>query len=321
MKKVTIAYFIPWLLLGILGLALVTACYYSSIPNIPSREQSTTECRVVRYMFKETCVPANPQRIVTLSIPTLSNVLLLGIKPIGSNRINSSQYFLPYLTNKLDGINSLGGDQPNLERMLLLKPDLILGLNWEKTIYPLLSKIAPTVLDNWGGTDTWREHFNLVAEVLGRQERQQEAWKNYYQRIEELKTALGDRYKNKEISLIFLSPGVIFSEAKSSFPDSIFKDIGLQRSKAQDVIVPYTQLYISIEELEKADGDILFIGTFSADDQKFLEKLKQNPLWKKLRAVKQNRVYSIDYMTWRGGNLLAANAVIDDLYKYLVNTL
>lgn len=319
MKKVTIGYFIPWLLLGILGLALVTACNYSSTPNMSSREQSATDCRVVDHIFRETCVPANPQRIVTLSIPTLSDVLLLGIKPIGSSRINSSQYVLPYLRNKLDGIKSLGEEQPNLERLLLLKPNLIVGLNWEKAIYPLLSKIAPTVLDNWGGTETWREHFNFVAEALGRQEAAQQVWKNYYQRVEQLKTALGDRYKNKEISLVFLSTGVIFSEAKSSFPDSILKDVGLQRSKAQDVILPYTQLYLSIEELEKADGDILFVGTFSADSQKFLDKLKQNPLWKKLRAVQQNHVYSIDYMTWRGGNLLAADAVIDDLYKYLVN--
>ncbi|UKO96911.1 hypothetical protein [Nostoc sp. UHCC 0870] len=56
------------------------------------------------------------------------------------------------------------------------------------------------------------------------------------------------------------------------------------------------------------------------DDQKFLEELKQKPLWKNLRAVQQNHVYSIDYLTWRAGNLLAADAVIDDLFKYLVNT-
>ncbi|MBD2246597.1 ABC transporter substrate-binding protein [Nostoc sp. FACHB-888] len=93
-----------------------------------------------------------------------------------------------------------------------------------------------------------------------------------------------------------MAPGAIFSEAKNSFPDSILKDVGLQRSKAQDIIVPHTQLYISIEELEKADGDILFVGTLSNDDQKSLDKLKQNPLWKKLRAVQQNHVYSIDYI-------------------------
>ncbi len=138
--------------------------------------------------------------------------------------------------------------------------------------------------------------------------------------MEKLKAALGNRYQNQEISLVFLAPGVIFSEGKNSFPDSILKDAGLQRPKSQDVIVPYTQIYFSIEELEKVDGDVLFVGTLTDDDQKFLEELKQKPLWKNLRAVQQNHVYSMDYLTWRAGNLLAADAVIDDLFKYLVNT-
>jgi iron complex transport system substrate-binding protein len=30
--------------------------------------------------------------------------------------------------------------------------------------------------------------------------------------------------------------------------------------------------------------------------------------------------YLVDYSAWRGYNILAADAVIDDLYKYLVNT-
>ncbi|NEQ25388.1 MAG: ABC transporter substrate-binding protein, partial [Microcoleus sp. SIO2G3] len=95
---------------------------------------------------------------------------------------------------------------------------------------------------------------------------------------------------------------------------------GLQRPASQDVLVPYTQLQFGGEELNKADGDVLLVGKFTEDETNTLRKLEQNPLWKQLRAVQQNRVYVIDYMTWRGGNLLAADAVIDDLYKYLVNT-
>jgi iron complex transport system substrate-binding protein len=113
---------------------------------------------------------------------------------------------------------------------------------------------------------------------------------------------------------------VIFSEAKGSFSDSILKDIGLQRPAAQDVIVSHTQLQISKETLDKADGDVLLIGGLTEDDKGRLEELKQEPLWQQLKAVQQNRVYIIDYMTWRGGNLIAADAVIDDLFKYLVNT-
>ncbi|MBE9180608.1 iron-siderophore ABC transporter substrate-binding protein [Oculatella sp. LEGE 06141] len=326
-KNVTIRSFIGWLLLGILGFFLTTACGSPQGVTVSSPEQLTAECKVVQHVLGETCIPANPQRIVTLSIPTLGHALSLGVKPIASTYINGD-YVLPYLADKVEGIDAVGSDRPNLERLLTLKPDLIVGLDWEESIYPLLSKIAPTVLDDWGGTENWRDHFSFVAEVLGKQTEAQQAWDRYYQRIAELKSALGigaaspeeNRYSDKTISLIFVAPGAIFSEAKGSFPDSILKDVGLQRPAAQDVVVPDTQLQIGEEELEKVDGDILLIGGLTENDKDRLEELKQKPLWQRLRAVQQNRVYVIDYMTWRGGNLLAADAVIDDLFQYLVNT-
>jgi iron complex transport system substrate-binding protein len=72
--------------------------------------------------------------------------------------------------------------------------------------------------------------------------------------------------------------------------------------------------------LEKADGDFLFVTTFTDSDKENLQQLLQKPLWKQLRAVQQNHVYFVDKNTWVGWNLLAAAAVIDDLFKYLVNT-
>ncbi|WP_225225746.1 ABC transporter substrate-binding protein [Komarekiella delphini-convector] len=315
----TIRYCIRCLALMLLICTLITACSSHKFQNIVSPTNSASKnCRVVQHTIGETCVPINPRRIVTFSLPTLGNALALGVKPLGSTFIDLLDKHT-YLEGKVDGIKSLGISSPNLEKILLIKPDIIIGWNAERQFYPLLSRIAPTVLFDWQQNKTWRELFDFVTQVLGKKEAAQQAWEHYNQRVAELKAALGDRYKNKEISVVFLAPGVIFSETKNSFPDYILQDVGLQRPKAQNVIVPYTQLYFSIEELEKADGDIMFVGTLRDDDQKFLEELKQKPLWKHLRAVQQNHVYSINYLTWRGGNLLAADAVIDDLYKYLLN--
>lgn len=47
--------------------------------------------------------------------------------------------------------------------------------------------------------------------------------------------------------------------------------------------------------------------------------MKTNPLWQKLKAVQNNRVYLVpDY--WIGSGILAANAIVDDLYKYLLDS-
>ncbi|MFW9264285.1 ABC transporter substrate-binding protein [Nostoc sp. CALU 546] len=318
MKRVTIRYWIRCLVLMLLIIGLITACSHHTVKNTVSPTNlASKDCRVVQHTMGETCVPINPQRIVTFSLPTLGNAIALGVKPLGSTYVDMLDEHT-YLEGKVEGINSLGISSPNLEKILLIKPDIIIGWNAEKQFYPLLSQIAPTVLFNWQNK-TWRELFDFVTQVLGKQEAAQQAWEHYHQRVEKLKAALGDRYKNKEISLVFLAPGVIFSETKNSFPDFILQDVGLQRPQAQNAIAPSAQLYISIEELEKADGDVIFVGTLTDDSQNFLEELKEKPLWKHLRAVQQNHVYPINYLTWRGGNLLAADAVIDDLFKYLVN--
>ncbi|WP_229494671.1 hypothetical protein [Nostoc mirabile] len=118
--------------------------------------------------------------------------------------------------------------------------------------------------------------------MLGREDAYQQAWNRYYQRIQELKIALGDRYQNQKFSYVYLqsSNGSIFiSELKNVFAGSILNDAGLQRTKLQDVITPNGYLFIPEEELSKIDGDIIFIGFYGDDDEKYLKKLKQKPLW------------------------------------------
>ncbi|NJK48121.1 iron-siderophore ABC transporter substrate-binding protein [Candidatus Gracilibacteria bacterium] len=246
---------------------------------------------------------------------------MLGVHPIGSATDYQIDEFPSYLTDKIDGLENIGNsEQPNLERLLLLKPDLILGLNRPHgSVYPLLSKIAPTALYDWKSDETWQDQFNFVADVLGKQEAAQKAWDRYYQRIEELKLALGDRYQNKTISFVYYYYGRLGSETKNSFIGSILNDVGLQRPPSQDVVVPYGSIDFSEEALEKADGDFLFVTTFTDNDEKNLQQLLQKPLWKQLKAVRQNRVYFVDNFTWVGWNLFAADAAIDDLFKYLVS--
>lgn len=204
---------------------------------------------------------------------------------------------------------------------MLLKPDLIVGWEVVSNIYPLLSRIAPTVLGNWkGGQQSWREHIDFVADVLGKEEAAQAAWKHYYQRIDELKAALGDHYQNKEISVTFITTAEITILLKNSFDGTILNDAGLKRPQAQNMIAELPRIAISEEELEKIDGDILFVVTGDVDKNELLKRIQEKPLWSKLRVVQKNHVYFVDAATWVIGNLLAADAVIDDLFKYLVNT-
>lgn len=314
-------HFSYWLILGILGFTLVTACSDRALHNTSSLpKQPTAECRMVKHTMGETCVPINPQRVVTLSSCTLGNVLALGVKPIGTtNEVYVEGNSLTSMNGDPKGIKLLGLSQPNLEATLLLKPDLIIGVDWFKPIYPLLSKIAPTVL---GEIDyvNWQRHFSFVAQSLGKQEVEKELWERYYQRIQKLKQALGSRYQGKKISFVTLGHNQIYIDAKNSFAGSILNDVLLQRPASQNRDSVYGSFPISLEELKKADGDILFVTTYSSGGNQFLEDKQREPLWKSLKAVQENHVYYVDFTSWAATNMLGTDVVIDDLYKYLVNT-
>ncbi|MEG3846912.1 iron-siderophore ABC transporter substrate-binding protein [Microcoleus sp. herbarium19] len=313
-------------LLASLTTFLFFACNQNSIENTTNSGglSHITDCRTISHLGGETCVPQNPQRVISLHLATLGNVLTLGVKPIGSTTGFRKREFPKHLETKIDGIKSVGSvTQPNLEKILKLNPDLIINLSSDKSIYPLLSKIAPTIQSAWDGPIQWKEHFSFVARVLGKEDVYQQAWSHYYQRVQNLKVALGDRYQGKKFSFVYLAHSnhaMFISELRNVFAGSILNDVGLQRTEVQYLVTPNGYLFISIEELWKIDGDFIFIGIYGDEDKNSLKQLQNIPLWKTLKAVKEDHVYFVDLSAWRESNLLAANAVIDDLYKYLVNT-
>jgi iron complex transport system substrate-binding protein len=290
-------------------------------------KSSITEqnCRRVEHGIGITCVPQYPKRVITLSTMDLANALALGSQPIAtaSDFSEGTSPFPPYLSPQAQETQTLGNSaQPNLEKILYLKPDLIFswwGSN-PKSTNPLLSRIAPTVAYSWEKF-SWKEIFNLTAQLLGQEQAAQAAWQHYQARIQDLKIKLSDRYQDKKISFVYFYFGRIGTTVNNGFAGSILKDAGLQRPPAQDRIIDpdgYTEF--SLEEIDQVDGDILFVASFTDDDRKVLEQLQRNPLWQTLKAMQQKQVYFVSGVTWLwGSDMIGADAVIDDLEKYLID--
>ena len=122
---------------------------------------------------------------------------------------------------------------------------MILGTELSaESIYPQLSQIAPTALGNWNGYPSWREHFNFVARVLGKEDKAKAVWADYDRRIEELKNAMGNR-QDLAISLAYAYGSAMTMDAENSFAGSILTDLGIRRPKSQasiaDGIIPLSE--------------------------------------------------------------------------------
>ena len=311
-------------LLLLFTIAIVSACTSTATnQNQPINSQTTSpDCRLVQHEIGEACIPLVPQRVVVLG-SGLDTVLSLGVKPVGSNEVGWQERYYP--ENKAAGIVSVGTPgMPNLEAIAALQPDLILGTMWNRERYELLSQIAPTVLYELRSGDSWKKLLNNYAEALGKTVKAEQILADYYARIEEFQTKMGDRLQQTEVSIVGLSPDGISIYLEDSSSGAVVADVGLSRPshqakiEGQGVISPQ----ISKELIHQADGDVIFIWAGGVNDQEAqtaLKELKADPLWSELNAVQQGKVYEVSAY-WNGIGPNVANLILDDLVKHLVDS-
>jgi iron complex transport system substrate-binding protein len=309
-------------------LALSTFWLITSCTNNTSVETNLNpECRPIQHAMGETCVPLEPQRIVTLGGTTLESALAMDVQPLAAQTD-----VLPHLESKLEGIEILGWPL-NLEQVLALKPDLIIGSTdgQEQETYDLLTQIAPTVLANPQTSGDWQEVVRFMGQVLGKPETADQVLADYQGRIDNLQQQLGDQLQDIEVSVVRLYPDKISVYLKDSFIGKILADAGFGRPLAQQLntnqalaaIGNPIQMSISKERLADADGDIIFVVVYDYQPQiekelqTTLKELQNDPLWSRLEAVQQEQVYPVGSY-WIVSGPLAAQAVIDDLFEYLV---
>lgn len=317
------------ILLSILTVILVSACNTTHDINITSYKQPVENCRTVQHVMGSTCIPRNPQRVVILDGDTLANSWALGIRAIASTHVPG--FPMPkYLQSKVEQVESVGSyNSPNVEKILRLKPDLIISGSDLKGIYKQLSYIAPTVVINTPyPSPPWTDMLEELAQVLGKEEVSKQLIDKYWQRVEKLKQALGvgaaspkeNRRNNIKVSIANTSSEYgIWSYGEKHFSGSVLKDIGLQRPKSQRGDLFYIEK-ISKEKISDIDGDVLFFVSWGRkDDKKTLNKLKQSPLWSQLEVFQKNKVYFVGGH-WHHSDIFAINTILDDLEKYLINT-
>ncbi|WP_414530110.1 ABC transporter substrate-binding protein [Nodularia chucula] len=316
----------PFLLVALSFLLIITACHNSITQktNISTvKAGAASECRVIKHRLGEACIPLEPQRIVVLDVPAiLDSLLALGIKPVGTavahfgndEHGSGNRYFLDLLPELVLGIESVGVEgTPSLEKILKLKPDLILLANQSELAYPQLSKIAPAVLiDTWKDRIPIKENFRQIAKIMGKEKEGEKVLARYQERVLAFKSQLGDRLRSSEISIIGYHGNQFFISHNSSNYHQVFQDIDVPIKPILLKQENYTQ--ISIEKISDFDADILFFTDYNNPSL----HLYQYPLILSLKAVKNGRAYIVDGRVWEFYGPIGMNLFLDDISKYLL---
>ncbi|MEM9805697.1 MAG: iron-siderophore ABC transporter substrate-binding protein [Cyanobacteria bacterium P01_D01_bin.56] len=336
-KKATRKIILFFLLLVATIICTMTACnsrglrgdrgeLYSSPGQTPpvSSEQIPARTKTVSHTLGQTDIPLHPERIVVLDAGStflLDGLLALGIKPVGltrcSNCINSDPF--SDIVGELPSVGTQ--NQPSLEKILKLKPDLILGYRWQKSFYSQLSQIAPAVmLDPFDRGHQVKRNFRQLAEILSKSEQVEDILAEYDERIQKFQQRFGEKLKNKTVSLLsFYEAGFHVYGPEILFIAAVMKDAGIQFIPAYNALKDDALFNMSLEVLPDWDADFLFIDLYYEDSIEELESVFKQPLWSKLKAVRNDQVYIMT--EYPSGGPIGANRFIDELSEYFSNKL
>lgn len=288
--------------------------------NAGSKTVTLQSKRTVSHSMGDTVLTSVPKRVVVLFNGMVDVSLTLGVKPVGAVESWVQQPWYHYLRADMGGVKNIGNElQPNLEAIVALKPDLIIGskLRHEK-IFNQLSAIAPTIMT----TDVfdWKTNMEITAAALNKEDTAAVFMADWNKRVANFKDKMGSRLKT-EVSIIRFQPDGSARFYVTGFAGTILKEIGMARPKAQQVDGKVVVGLSSQEQIPMLDGDIIFdITSDWAGDEKSFKSQQEwtsNPLWKNLKGIKDSKYYKVNDVTWNmSGGATAATMMLDDLYFY-----
>ncbi|QCT95899.1 iron-siderophore ABC transporter substrate-binding protein [Stutzerimonas degradans] len=276
--------------------------------------------QVTDAMGNTVTVPEAPQRVITLSEIDLDTALTLGVTPVGT--INGRGQAAPprYLDGKLPaGIEVVGDiDNPNLETLLELEPDLILTGPVKPEQLAILNEIAPTVITfNWARP--WQESMQRTAQALNKEAEAKAVLERYRARVEAARQRLA-AHQGETLSIVRWNPKGPSYMFKDAFASTVAEDVGLLRPAHQQDRGHTHSMALSLESLELLDADWLVIGTLATSGEavEAMHQAEQTPAFRQLSAIQAKRFGAVDGSLWTSlGGPMAALQVIEDIEALL----
>lgn len=253
-------------------------------------------------------------RVVALEWTYAEDLLALGVQPVGMADIaNYGTWVNAGPAVGADVVDVGTRQEPSLETILSLEPDLIIGVAFRhEPILDELRAIAPTLLfDNYpaeGAGSQYREMedtFRTVGRAVGREAEAEAVLDEVEATYERLETRLEESGEAGRDVLLVQAYSYQNSPQIRVFTDNalavgVMERIGLENAWPNE----YAQYGFDTVEPEGlapvADADA-FIYIVQQDDDVFAGALAENPLWQNLGFVEAGRTFGLPGNTWPFG--------------------
>ncbi|KAA0941025.1 iron-siderophore ABC transporter substrate-binding protein [Sporosarcina sp. ANT_H38] len=272
------------------------------------------------------------KKVVVLEWTYAEDLLAVGVQPIGMADIEEYNNWVNIDAELSKDVADVGGRQePNLEAIAALEPDLIIGTSFRHDgMIADLEKIAPTVIFNPypedEKMDLYQEMittFNEIAKVVDKKDEAKQVLADLDEKYEEAKTTIDNAgLKTKDVVLTLAYTGPQAPEIRVFTPNSMasimLEKIGLNNIHIPDQFELYGSSTYNVEGLAKyEDANYLYI--VQDEDNIYEKQLKDNAVWKNLNFVKEDRLYDLGGDTWLYGGPLSAETLLNKITSTMVS--
>ena len=279
MKKLLL----PFLLLSVL--LLISACSNKN-DNTSEPTEDSKETFTYQSETGPVEVPKNPQRVVLLSGFT-GNVLSLGVNVVGVDTWSKNN---PTFAEEMTDVAEVSED--NIEKIIELEPDLIIGLSTAKNL-DKLKEIAPTVTYTWGKLNYLDQHIE-IGKLLNKEE-EAKAWVEDFQTRAE---ATGDEIRAKigedatvSVMEAYGKDLYVFGNNWARGTEILYQSMKLKMPKKVEEMALESGYYaLSAEVLPEYAGDYMILSKYSDADTSF----EETETYKNIPAVKNNHVFVME---------------------------
>ncbi|MGD1807109.1 ABC transporter substrate-binding protein [Dapis sp. BLCC M126] len=236
-----------------------------------------------------------PERILCLDPVCLDILAELGIEPAGILQNMADWVQEPHMFGeqgkKISKIASVGNLESNLEQIVQLKPDLIIGLPIHKKTREALKGVVPFYM--LAIPTTYSEAIANLKTVGQLTEKNIEAEAAAQKFLDKLATYKAKSPKNQNFLLIHSPAGNLNIFTDKALNCRFLNQIANCLSPEYDssLLRIHGGVPFSLERLTKLEPDVIFISSFDVDNYKEFVNYSDSPLWQELTAVKKQRVY------------------------------
>lgn len=301
------------LLTAMIGVASIFGSGCATENKDKSTESS--EVRVIKHAGGEAKINRTPKRIVVLEIALADALAALDVKAVGIADDSDSKLVIDEIKNKVGNYTSVGSRyEVNLEKVSSLKPDLILAdQKKQNAVLGELNKIAPTVtVDSFnGGYKESLDAIHIIADAVNQGSKVNDILKKHNETIAKYKGQIPKDEKRTILPAVVTKSG-FHAHADHSYVGSFLTELGLKDPlKAKD---SYNKL--SIEKVAEINPDVMYLMV--SDEDTVIKEWSNNPLWKNLKAVKNNKVFYVSRPKWAvSRGLISSEGIAKDIVETL----